>query len=351
MLSDELKRCGDCVQQCVSEVRLSRFVRRSSASIGVIVAEGFEERSLGLLRKLAAQSDHKIIIDVVIGRYDDALEDNKRFREEFEQLASSLTGRDPTVLGIDVDGEWFAQALDIVDGDTVVTDITGVSNKSLFAVLDTAQSHDRPIFVSYTEARLYWPIRNDWRKLLREVSNPSEIAAAVDSMPWLFGHEHVVEFVLGHEGYDSGAGQLALIGFLPFKCARLGSVLSEIDYDNYTFIAGRPRLKNNSWRLSALKRINEPLINDWPTIEIDTFGYANTVRCLTGVLAENRLLQTCDVHVAILGSKLQTVGTWLVSSMIPALTMLDAVPMEYFPDAFSDGVGESWVFPLPHPVS
>lgn len=79
----------------------------------------------------------------------------------------------------------------------------------------------------------------------------------------------------GHEGYDSAGCRRALIGFLPFKCARLTAVLGDRDYAEFLFIAGRPRLKENSWRLDTLKKINHDIVKDRSVLDMDTFGYSD----------------------------------------------------------------------------
>ena len=67
------------------------------------------------------------------------------------------------------------------------------------------------------------------------------------------------------------------------------------------------------------------------------------------MLSEESLLWKYDVHMAILGSKLQTVACWVFSRIVRSITVVTSVPTQYHPEAFSEGIGQSWVFTLAYP--
>src|SRR5205823_2017823 len=114
----------------------------------------------------------------------------------------------------------------------------------------------------------------DWERLQRRVSGGGEaLSREFDRMPWLQGYQHCVKLVPGHEGYDSVGNNRALLAFLPFKSARLAAVLSAEDYSDFLFLALKPRFPENLWRLEALKKINAPIIKDWPVEDISAFDY------------------------------------------------------------------------------
>jgi len=143
-----------------------------------------------------------------------------------------------------------------------------------------------------------------------------------------------------------------LIGFLPFKCARLAAILGEEDYSEVLFIAGHPHLKKNHWRKDALKEINEFTIKGRRVEDISTFLYRETLKEFIQILfSDDSLLQKYDVHLAVLGSKLQTVACWVLSNIIRSLTMVTSIPAKYFPEAFSEGIGNSWIFKLTTPLN
>ena len=84
---------------------------------------------------------------------------------------------------------------------------------------------------------------------------------------------------------------------------------------------------------------------------MDTFGYREAIKQLTTVLfREPGLLRNYDVHLAIMGSKLQALASWVVSSIIRSITVVTSVPAQYYPEAFSKGIGQQWIFPLIPPT-
>ena len=348
-LSLEHKRCKDYLVRSADERRLLQWLKGRQLSAGLVVAEGFEERSLGILQRLVGAGFRAP--GVIVGRYVNDAELNERYRTRFEDLSDALAPGRWAVVDNHNDGLWVRRAIESIDAQAIILDITGVANRALFGVLDSAVRSGRDILIAYTEAAQYWPKKSAWRKLEEQLcTDNTQLAEIVDKKPWLFGHEHRVELVPGHQGYDAGGFGRALIGFLPFKCARLAAVLGEEDYSEFLFIAGRPRLKRNQWRLEALKKINAPITKGRPVIDMSTFSYRSAVQQLTSLLfSEESFLGKYDVHLAIMGSKLQTVGSWVLSSIIASITAVTGTPTVYFPEAFSEGIGASWIFSLVHP--
>jgi|GEM_PF-1134410 hypothetical protein len=343
----EQLKCIRYLQLAEDEQPLEEYLQRLTSPVSLIVTEGFEERSLGILTKFATCSRKPSTL--VVSRYALNLDLNRKYRDRFDSLVRTLSPSNYSIVENRNDGSWLNEALFRTDTEDVIVDITGMSNRSLFAALDRSVQSNRRVFLAYSEPQQYWPKLGDLNELRKELGK-SSIEELVDKAEWLFGYEHVVELVEGHEGYDSPGQGRALIGFLPFKSARLAAVLEKESYSEMLFIAGVPRLKENEWRLSAVKEINGILTKDWPVVDLSTFSYRNTVSHLSNLLlSEPGFLQKYDVHLAILGSKLQTIGCWIISSLIRSVTVVTSIPQKYFADSFSEGIGVSWVFELIRP--
>jgi len=349
----ELRKCIDYANRSDAEQGFEEWLVKSKSPIALIFVEGFEERSLGIAEKLV-QSGMKVS-GVVLGRYINKLELNKKYRARFEKLADTASHGNWQVVENRNDGLWVEEALGWLDGSNVLLDITGMSNRGLFGALDAAAAacrSGRNVYVSYSEPKVYWPKFEHWESIKQDLSGKTgtTISELVDKAPWLFGYEHRVELVSGHEGYDSPGNGRALIGFLPFKPARLAAILSQENYSEIVFVAGRPRLPENAWRLSALREMNSSLISDWNIVEMSTFSYRSAVKEITELLfVKPSLLEAYNVHMAVLGSKLQTIACWAVSSLVSSVTMVTSIPATYFPESFSDGIGVSWIFKLLSP--
>jgi len=347
----ETRLCEWYIEKAIEEIPFSTWRADNDRVPAVLVVEGFEERSIGFLRRLA---DTKVSVPaLVLGRYGDNGDLNVEFREEFEALASRVASGRWQVVELKDGEDWAREAAQLVGGNELIVDISALTTRGIFFALDRLTRHSRHVSIAYSEAGEYRPTREEWEGLLREVAGDVDedtlIAEKADEMPWLYSGTHHAEIVTGHEGFDA-AGVNALVAFFPFKCARLAAVLGEQDYSAYVFIAGRPRLEGNSWRLEALMRINASVVKDWPIVDMDTFGYKSTLSALSKeICSDEGLLQRFDVHLAPMGSKLQKVACWVLSMLVPSVTVTTAVTHGYYPEAFSHGVGESWVFPLLDP--
>jgi hypothetical protein len=348
-ISLEQELCQNYLARSEDEQPLDEWIKTRTGRIGLLVAEGFEQRSLGILERLARTN--RRLSGIVIGRYTHDNDLNMQYRERFETLAEVVSPGRWRVFDNLNNGQWVQAGLECLEADDVILDISGISNRGLLGALDVAADSSRNVFVGYSEANEYWPKKGDWHELEKGLSDNARLAEMVDEKPWLFSYEHKVEIIPGHEGYDAAGAGRALIAFLPFKCARLAAVLGEEDYREFLFIAGRPRLKKNAWRLDALRRINSSLTREWPVMEMSTFAYRSALSDLASRLfSEESLLCKYDAHLAITGSKLQVVACWVLSRIIRSLTVVTSVPARYYRTAFSEGIGESWVFRLvvPH---
>ncbi len=346
----EFAKCIDYVKKAAKEQVFEEWLPILSQPVSLILVEGFEERSTGILEKIARAGIKAR--SIILGRYAANRPANEKYRDKFESLANKVSEKGLRPVDDHNDGLLVDHALGYVETSSILIDITGMSNRGLFGALDSAAaavSSGHDVFVGYSEAMGYWPKLRDWEQLKQDLKGniSKNIAEIVNHKPWLFGYEQRVELVLGHEGYDSPGHGRALIGFLPYKPARLAAIIGQENYSEIIFVAGRPRLPEKEWRLSALKEMNSPLIGDWTVTEMSTFSYLNAVKDIAKLLFEEpALLRKYNVHIAILGSKLQTVGCWVVSSIVKSATMITSIPATYFPESFSDGIGASWVFKL-----
>lgn len=344
--SIEHERCSQYLKRADGETSFVDWLRGQSKLPVLLAAEGFEERSLGVLRQFATQGCR--LPAVFLGRYVNDDELNQRYRPQFEMYAEMVSPGAWRPIDNREDGKWVQEALEAARPESVALDITGLSNRGLFSALDAIAGARCKKAILYSEAAEYWPKQSDWERMSKalrgELSDSASLAEVADKEEWLYGREFSVELLPGHDGYDV-AGTSALVAFLPFKAARLAAVLSRTDYSEYLFIAGRPRLDKNQWRLDALKQINAAITKQWPVEEMSTFGYRDCLEQLASLLfCENSLSYRCDVHLAPMGSKLQTVSCWALSRIARSITLVTGVPRKYYADKYSEGIGQSWGF-------
>ena len=350
--SHEYQQCSRYLEISKNEILLDNHSKRHYQGTTLIVTEGFEERSVGILEFFAGYDSG--LSNVVISKYSASQFNNDRYNHRFNTAARSIAGTGLKELYNNNDGLWIKDALSATSDSKIILDITGLSNRGLFNTLDAALASGKEISIAYSEAKQYWPKESDWNKLQAKLSAHTTLAETIDKQSWLFGYDHKVEYIPGHEGYDSVGNGRALLAFLPFKSARLAAVLSEDDYSEFVFIAGQPRLDANKWRLNALLRINEDIVKDRRPVIMPTFGYrvifGQMMKMLLELQEERSLLEKYDIHFGIMGSKLQAVACWALSYFIPSITFLTSSPSTYYSEAFSSGIGSRWMFPLTSPL-
>ena len=345
---------ADFLRRTQDETVLENWLQNESEISPIIVVQGFEKRSYGILEKLA---EKKISTPLcIIAKYPkkDKNDPNHKYSDIFKKYSNEISHGAFTTLEMDIEGKWIENAIKSIDAKNVILDITGLSNRMLFLLFDRVENLECDFFIVYTEAGEYWPKLSDWQKIEEELSqsDPNLLADIIDNQPWLYSNENFVSMIEGHEGYDTAGYKRALLGFLTFKCARLASILLQDNFSYYHFIVGKPRKEENLWRANAQERINHPIINSWPKTPLSTFGFRNTVRVLADILLiqENPLLKSFNVSLALLGSKLQTVGCWAISRICNSIAVVTSTPNIYYADAFSEGIGQSWIFPFQRPL-
>jgi hypothetical protein len=343
--SFEERLCDQYIAASCDEGDFTMLSQEDVKEKSLFAVQGFEERSVGIVESLAERGLK--VRDVVIAEYGSGHRTNAKYRKRFEAAARSIADGRRHRIRTSNSGHWVADALELTTSNEVILDITGVSNRALFGVLDESARSGRNISIAYCEPEEYWPTQVEWLQLRNHFSSDEDLAEQIDNKPWLFGHEHRCELVDGHEGYDSAGSSRAMVAFLPFKAARLASVLGEEEYSEFLFIAGRPRLDKNAWRLEALRAINANIVGGSTVLEMDTFGYRKALGQLAEILfSEPGLLQSYDVHMASMGSKLQEVACWVLSCILRSVTLVASVPSKYYPSAFSNGIAAKWIFPL-----
>jgi hypothetical protein len=338
------------LERSVDEQSISNIVSNDFTNSVFVLIEGFEERSIGIAETLASSGCQ--FKACIIGTYQNGNPANSRYHERAESAARALAKKNIFIAKINSEGDWLTEILKKIEHTSVVLDITGLSTRSLFGALDAVSVSSKTILITYSEANRYWPTASDWSAIKNSLVEFKTVADVVDDAPWLFGHAHSVELIANHEGYDSPAANTMLLAFLPFKRARLAAIVSNHDYEKSIFIAGKPRLQENGWRLEALLEINRGIIKSWRLEEMSTFGYRKALSQMFELtLSENsNLLLKHNVHLGLLGSKLQDVGCWIYSTLVPSVAVITSVPNEYFPDSFSEGIGKQWGFPLARPI-
>jgi len=115
------------------EVMLADYIRSLPDELTIVVAQGFEERTCGILKVL---SDARVRVKhAVVARYKTDRGYDNTNTEECEMLSQHVAPNNWDVIPNYNDGDW-ALSVSLATTETVLVDITGISNRAMFRSLD-----------------------------------------------------------------------------------------------------------------------------------------------------------------------------------------------------------------------
>lgn len=110
LASRERTGCEMYLESSSDERPLEEFVGRTTEPFSLIVAQGFEERSVGVIETLAKTG--VCAQDVFIGDHSRHEEANGRYAKRFDNAARAVCAKPCSRLPLDYGGAWVNQALE-----------------------------------------------------------------------------------------------------------------------------------------------------------------------------------------------------------------------------------------------
>jgi hypothetical protein len=323
---------------------LSTLVGLGNSSL-LIVCAGFEERaSRGAAVLLEVGFRPARILQLTYGG-----EEHKKSYEKLSTISRKLmngtSGVDerPALNYQDVDSY-----LDTIPGGmTIICDITGLARIAMLRLLTKITSSDRTVLLLYTEAADYYPREADVSDLLAGEDRSSSFFKLIDyeAAEVVYSANCQVEEVPGFAGKHLPNYPLMLIAFLTFKRSRLGAVLREYEANSQVFIKSQPIRPELAWREKALEAINFDLIAEHKpdVISVETLDWYKTFECLSSLYRSDNNQYRFNFVIAPLGSKMQTVGTWMFARKHPEVRLVTSTPTSLFPEKYSIGYGATFL--------
>ena len=308
-----------------------------------LCALGFEERCLTLpeyYSKLGYQAKRACYF-----RYRTNPDDNS---VNLTALERYLRGISSAIDALEVDDREFSNRLramlELVVGEShgppprVTFDISVAANRVILRCIKVLLEFDVSVQVIYSEAEIY---------------HPTKIKYDVERRKWesdeLVGLEQGVSEVSPSFDYPGNAlDQLPdSIVLLPnFNGRRSKAVVSFVDPALLTnpgskvaWILGIPHLKEDHWRLDAVKRING-ISDEAPILEVSTFDYRKTLMALDRLWGQ--LWESHNITLSPLGSKMQALGVAIFCYLRPDVRIIFSVPQNYNAVQYSQGCKDIW---------
>jgi hypothetical protein len=231
----------------------------------------------------------------------------------------------------------------------VYLDLSTMSKLAILLSLKVCADLNLPITVLYAEARQYGPSREEFEsaRLKNEIHRPS--------LQIYNGIHGVVRSASLASVAMQGQPTAALV-FMSFNDALTQVLLNTVYPSRLFLINGRPPLL--TWREHATAWIHDEVRREWANdnpVHIGVDGDEHFTRCVSTIdyietveLLVTLFWQLSGDHRILLapaGSKMQTVGCFLVKRLHPDIHIEYPSPEGFAPE-YSAGIGDIWILPL-----
>lgn len=268
-------------------------------------------------------------------------------RNRFEQIASVLRDKGCQVAAMPYDrhapGTFdtsFSDTLTRVEASGVCLDISGMSRLAIMIIVDVVRELNLPLRVVYVEALDYAPSLKEFQEAK---------ASGQQHIPTSFIHTGVYDVVriprLSSIRMQNHA--TLLIAFDSFNEALCQALVNVISPSRFILINGRPPREKLRWREKATAYVHERLREEWsvendndPIKVTSTLKYKETHDVLVELYW--RFSATHRIILAPTGSKMQTLGSYLLRAVHDDVHVEYPTVEGFFAEKYSRGIRETW---------
>ncbi len=222
----------------------------------------------------------------------------------------------------------------------VCLDISGMSRLAIMIIADVLREMNLPLRIVFAEARDYAPSEEEFESAKK---------GDEQHLPTSFIHTgiHDVLHVRRLSSVRMQSNATLLIAFDSFNEALCQALINMINPSRFILINGLPPRDELLWREEATKYVHQFLRKEWnieddnvPVKTTSTLYYAETYELLTSLYwrfsTEHRII------IAPTGSKMQTLGSYLMRAVHEDVHLEYPAVSGFFGDKYSRGVREIW---------
>lgn len=350
----------------LSEIDFDKY--EISNNCHLIIVAGFEERSIGFLKKISNDKNYNKINSVSIIEYKPYLSKNEKYLDTISECLKKL-GVDKREIKtyefdrsypVDFDIELNKISQSIQSSSHVYCDISAMSKLLILYLLKAIWSKQKTFSVIYSEAISYSPSKKEFNDIKEaEKFNLNEFFPLAVFDPFI-------------PSSFSGATPLGvdriLVGFLSYNKRQLLGATNIIPYQLFIPIIGISPYDDWRWRSEALIEINnegllasDKYISELPKADLtkgnkidniadidtskeysllaSTLYYKQSFEALYWIARKHRYKHF--LTIAPFGSKLQTIGTFLFCVLNPETQIVYSSPKDYY-ENYSKGFKRSF---------
>jgi len=332
-------RCSKTMMEVYPYKIETWFAINNDRPFTLLLSAGFEDRGKAAVlcfgSKAGQLASHAIILD-----YQD-LEANEPNRSEIINIAQKHFPTMEILTSTDLEKVIASCVKRQQIGETILVDISSMSRVLIFKLFNALMAADIHFNIVYTEAEHYYPDKQFYDKL-KSAYNMDKMGLLdkyheLEETEVIYSYDSYVEFPKEFKGRPEPGRSSVLIAFLTYKRSRLQAILRAFEFSNRILIVPEPVRQDLSWRKELVELINFDLIMNRPAekktlLTLDPFLVCKELESYL----DNAVLSKSNIYLAPLGSKMQTVGSFLFWKRHPEISVTFSQPKRYFKEKFSE---------------
>ena len=316
-----------------------------------IQAVGFEERTVGIAKKLSEINNSKVpgikIAEAVLIKYETNVEDNLFHEKQLHKLLSSFTDLiSPLDLNQNFDETIRNKISSLISAKkelNVLLDISTMSSRLILLFTKILFQENIRLTILFTEAEKYYPTEKQFKSMQKDDKVAKEQAQT-------FG----VGKVSISPDYNGGAkeSQDLVICFPSFTPERTEAIITTIDdliikqqaKDRLIWIVGDPHFEITEEAKKKRQKIQTEINkigHDHMTFTVCTFEYKKTLEVLDHIYKD--VSSKYHVNISDLGSKMQSLGIALFGNLRRDVSVYYSEPVKYNSTYYSEGIKDHWM--------
>jgi len=314
-------------------------------NVNVLVSAGFEDRTQALFYKFKA---HNVRINstIVIDYENSTI--NEPNRSSLLRIASEISND----LNVVTEGELLNNIDNIINEkirSKLIIDITGMSRLQFYNIMNCLSNNNIRFDIAYSEAEKYYPDKEFYERLKIESHDNEDLffnayqKEADAEMVYSFDCEIIQP--IAFRGRPEPGRSAALVGFLTFKRSRLQSILRRYEFSKRFLILGEPVRDEIKWRKEMMELINGDLLKkrDSEIFTMHTLYPQETYDLLDRIIYQSGEYKKYNIYLAPLGSKMQTLGTYIFWRNHQEIATVFSQPKKYFINAYSHSWKDTFI--------
>lgn len=232
--------------------------------------------------------------------------------------------------------------------ESICFDVSTCSSYVFYPTIRELMRLEAELTIAYSEASIYHPTAEEWRKVAQKADKEQEETLYVRSFEEANFQSIGVENVYASNVFSEmnpGNHPTVLVAVPNFNVSRMNAIIerdreiNKTEYDNIWWIIGTPPSEKMRWRVDALEKTNGISGSRSNRKKaVSTLTYKDMLMTLEDLWIRSK--NDFHMSIACLGSKMQHLGIFLFMFLHQDVGLWMAEPISFQAKLFSTGFGE-----------